>query len=115
MVRTQRLSRRGSATLAKPAPALSWDLRDFPAGFVRSDYPFGVNRPTAGSTFQMFISFAVLLPESFRGGCSFGLRPSGFGRRVGLKRRGIRLPRGIECMAMAARHPAGCRVAVHHK
>jgi hypothetical protein len=24
--------------------------------------------------FQKFISFAVLLPESFRGGCSFGVR-----------------------------------------
>ncbi|GAA0531536.1 hypothetical protein GCM10008941_08640 [Rhizomicrobium palustre] len=26
------------------------------------------------SAFQKFIPFAVLLPESFRGGCSFGLR-----------------------------------------
>ena len=56
---------------------LSLDLRDFPEPLAGADYPFGKggSRPL----FQKFITFAVLLPESFRGGCSFGLRPSGFG------------------------------------
>src|SRR5579885_2866923 len=37
------------------------------------------------AAFQKSNSFAVLLPEGFRGGCSFALRPPGFGRRVGLR------------------------------
>jgi hypothetical protein len=57
---------------------LSWDLRDFPGGVP--DYPFGEDRPTGGPAFQKFIPFAVLLPESFRGGCSFGASQAGLSR-----------------------------------
>ena len=47
------------------------------------DYPFGEGAPTGRPAFQKFISFAVLLPESFRGGCSFGA-----GVATGLSRAG---------------------------
>src|ERR1700743_3456894 len=56
---------------------LSQDLRDFPQSpfFAKRktarDYPFGGGRE-GGIAFQKLITFAVLLPESFRGGCSFG-------------------------------------------
>ena len=70
---------------------LSWDLRVFPqpGQMAKPGYPFGgpIFRMAA---FQKFISFAVLLPESFRGGCSFGPLRSPKGE-AGC------LPRGILC------------------
>ncbi len=76
---------------------LSSDLRDFPPlrQRLRRGYPFGGGRLREPS-FQKFITHAVLLPESFRGGCSFGLRlrlrpdKSAFAKNS-------RLPRGIMC------------------
>src|SRR6185437_9092622 len=75
-----------------------WDLRDFPAALASSagGLPLRWDAPTGSPAFQKFISIAVLLPESFRGGCSFGLRltlrPTG---RLVMKVE--RLPRGIMC------------------
>src|ERR1700731_1550248 len=59
----------------------------FPSNLVR-DYPFG-GGCSRSPAFQKFISFAVLLPESFRGGCSFGALLRGpVGRAQGLSREG---------------------------
>jgi len=90
MVRIQRLRWR-EPRQAERAPLCHWDLRDFPR-------TLGVT-PSVGTAntcpaFQKLISFAVLLPESFRGGCSFGLRPSADRSAWKL---GICLPRGIMC------------------
>src|SRR4051812_29070794 len=83
--------------LTSAAP-LSWDLRDFPVtknggGLPLRWKPF--HRPRFP---EVHHPIAVLLPESFRGGCSFGplLRQS-FGGR---------LPRGIVCWPTPRRRPA---------
>ena len=64
-------------------PPLSWTLRDSPPPIRLPDpaavYSFG-ERPGATTwlaAFQSALPPAVLLPESFRGGCSFGAAPFG--------------------------------------
>ena len=89
-VRSSTVRTRGarSATHGSTRAPLSSDLRDFPERDRRRVTPSvedGKRRPA----FQKFISFAVLLPESFRGGCSFGLA---FGILLNVAER---LPRGI--------------------
>jgi hypothetical protein len=62
-------------------PPLSWTLRDSPRPGVSHDpaaaYSFGVPASLKGSpaAFQSALPPTVLLPESFRGGCSFGAAP----------------------------------------
>ena len=61
-------------------PPLSWTLRDSPWSVRTGDrfpaYSFGEQGKSIPKTwpaaFQSALSPAVLLPESFRGGCSFG-------------------------------------------
>jgi hypothetical protein len=55
------------------------------------------------AAFQKFISFAVLLPESFPGGCSFGAETSFF-------ERGTISPAKDHVLARTARLPADCPV-----
>lgn len=57
----------------------------------------------SGAAFQKFITCAVLLPESFRGGCSFG---------ASTKRA---LPRGIMCWPGMRRLTADTPVAGYNK
>src|SRR3990167_1066521 len=52
-------------------PRLSRNLRDFAFGIARRLTP-SVDRARAPFRFPAFNTRAVLLPESFRGGCSFG-------------------------------------------
>ena len=68
-------------------------------------YPFGGDRLSGRPAFQKFISVAVLLPESFRGGCSFGLRPQ-------VSRSS---PARDHVLAIAARLTADGDVAAHSK
>src|SRR5690242_14828332 len=65
----------------RPKPPLSQDLKDSPDGRVTSS----VRRARDGvaPAFQSALPPTVLLPESFRGGCSFGA-----GAVPGLSRRG---------------------------
>ncbi len=58
------------------APPLSKDLRDFPRRrYRRRGYSFGERARQAPAAFQIVDDRPVLLPESFRGGCSFGAGP----------------------------------------
>src|SRR5690348_9201676 len=47
----------------------------FTAGDARAVYLFGETRALDASAFQSALALTVLLPESFRGGCSFGAEP----------------------------------------
>ena len=60
---------------AEQAPPLSWNLRALP-GLKRPTSP-SVKRHTSRRLFPESRYPAVLLPESFRGGCSFGGVPRG--------------------------------------
>ena|GEM_PF-2544102 len=69
--------------MAHMPPPLSWNLKDSPAvdsytnepGFIFGEGGQNLIRPA----FQSLITLAVLLPESFRGGCSFGVSDWSFG------------------------------------
>ncbi len=94
------------------ATPLSWDLRDFPGAF---------NEKTAGlplrwrlhlqskpALSRRFITRSrSLLPESFRGGCSFGF--------ASIPESGERSPAGDRVLASPAAPPADRDVAKHHK
>src|SRR5712691_2841521 len=70
--------RQADADCVREMPPLSWTLRDSPRPAVSDDpaaaYSFGVRASLDGSpaAFQSALPPAVLLPVSFRGGCSFG-------------------------------------------
>ena len=64
-----------------------------------------------GPAFQKFITFAVLLPESFRGGCSFGLRLRR--RPTGRPRRRQTSPARDRLRTARARLTAGGCVGIH--
>src|SRR6516165_6965074 len=72
----------------RPLPPLSWTLRDSPDSPTLHPPPLAGEGRVGGSgltpsvsgrspaAFQSALAPAVLLPESFRGGCSFGAAPA---------------------------------------
>ena len=92
---------------------LSWDLRDFPASADWPGLPLRWGRRIfTRPAFQKFISCAVLLPESFRGGCSFGLR---LRLRPTSRPTQRTSPARDHVLARRRASPADGHVAVHHK
>ena len=59
--------------IVRPLPPLSWTLRDSPEPHPRAaGLTPSVSGRSSAAAFQSALPPAVLLPESFRGGCSFG-------------------------------------------